>query len=115
MTEPAFDNEADPVGEALLESYLDDHGYAYRFDADTNTLLVGFGDPDRVPPLPDPDNLPYSGKDLGTATMCAFCATSVRHVDGAGWRHLAPFAQRDGCNDPDVMPDGSATDKGRNR
>ena len=97
MSDPVrFDND-DPVGEALLLDYLAEHSLAYRYDADTSTVLIGFAHGDHVPDLPDETNLPYSGADLGEATLCAFCDTPVRHVDGAGWRHTASFADRDGC------------------
>lgn len=105
MSDPVrFDNDPDPVGMALLFDYLAEHMLAYSYDTDTSTVLIGFAHDDHVPDLPDEAELPYSGADLGERTLCAFCDTPVRHIEGVGWRHMVGLAERDGCVIPDVMP-----------
>ncbi|CAN5909087.1 hypothetical protein BH23ACT2_BH23ACT2_28690 [soil metagenome] len=41
-------------------------------------------------------------------TPCAVCATPVRDIQSAGWRHLDGFAARGGCTTPWPAPEAKS-------
>jgi hypothetical protein len=74
---------------AVLADYLSEHSYESAM-ADDGTFAVVIGDADRVPELPE--------AELPEEADCAICGTSLRHIPGAGWRHMAGFNERSGCS-----------------
>lgn len=68
--------------EEVLAEYLAEHAYSAGFDGDT--FVIGVGDADRLPSLPE-------------ESMCAVCNTPLRNRGGVGWVHEVGFNQRGGC------------------
>lgn len=79
--------EIDPLD--LLTEYLTEHAYVSHMEGDT--LVIGFGDADRVPPLYD-DGLERA--------LCGSCLTLLANRGSAGWCHEVGFKLRNACVTP---------------